>query len=73
MRAVQMLEWPPGCKPFEEDPYHMGTQIGSNCFVMMPNYPTEVCKYLIVVDTVTGSRIRIEFDEEAQDGTRTEA
>jgi len=47
--------------PFLGDAFHMGVQIGTNCHVMMPNFESEFCKYLIVVDTTTGERIKIMF------------
>jgi hypothetical protein len=52
----------PNTNPFLEDQYHMGNQIGKNLWLMYPNHPDEVCKYLILVDEVSGERVRINID-----------
>ena len=40
---------------------HMGVRIGLNVFVMHDNPIDENCRYIVVVDTITGERIRIRF------------
>lgn len=47
--------------PFNQDSYHMGVQLGSNVTIMMENFENSPCKYLIVINTITGERKRITF------------
>ena len=47
---------------FQQDSYHMGQFLGSNVAVMYQNFETQECQYLIVVDRLTGQRIKIAFD-----------
>jgi hypothetical protein len=60
MIVKEMEKIVPG-NPFLSDAFNMGVQIGTNCTVMMANHESEFCKYLIVVDTTTGERIKIMF------------
>ena len=53
--------------PFCQDAYHMGVRIGTNVMIMLPNHDTERCNYLIVVDTITGERLRIRFGSVARE------
>jgi len=49
-----------GCiNPFHQEPELMGIRIGTNAMVMMKNFEGERCKFLDVVDTGTGQRVRI--------------
>jgi hypothetical protein len=41
----------------------MGVRIGRNVMVMMPNHDSEECNYLIVVNTRTGERKKLTFNE----------
>jgi hypothetical protein len=50
------------CNPFHHDAYHMGQQIGKNLIMMHANHPDEICKYLILVDQLTGKQVRINID-----------
>jgi hypothetical protein len=63
MKVVQLTPIDPG-NPFLSDAFHMGTQVGNNVTVMYWRFPTEHHDYLIVVDTSTGERIRIEFPKQ---------
>jgi hypothetical protein len=54
--------FPPG-NPFLHDAYHMGTYIGKNVVVMMPNHANEECPYLVVCNVETGERVRVAFKE----------
>lgn len=52
-----------GCfNPFHQDGYHMGTSLGRNILAMQPNFPEGECEYLILVNTRTGERIKIEIE-----------
>jgi hypothetical protein len=52
-----------GCiNPFNQDFYHMGTRIGKNVMVMMPNHDSQECNYLIVVNMRTGERKKLTFN-----------
>jgi len=61
MKIESLLSFPAGDNPFCYDAFHMGMTVGSNVIVMMPNHSREECPYLIIVNTVTGERIRVSF------------
>ena len=44
-----------------QDTYHMAQVIGSNVTIMFAAYPGDEMRYLIVVDTTTGSSVRLNF------------
>jgi hypothetical protein len=48
--------------PFLQNFSLMGTQIGKNVFVMFEKFEDEIHKFIDVVDTKTGERVRIKFD-----------
>ena len=58
MITEQLLSFKPG-NPFSEDLCHMGVTLGTNVVVMYPNHPLEEMKYLIIVNTNTGERMRV--------------
>lgn len=47
--------------PFLQDMGNMGTYIGKNLGVMFGNFQQEDCSYIILVDLVTGERIKVEI------------
>lgn len=62
--GVKSLEsFPENCNPFNHDSYLMGTTIGKNLTVMYENHPDNSCKYLVLVNTKTGERIKILIEE----------
>ncbi len=71
MQIEKMKSINPG-NPFLEDSYHMGTKLGENCIVMYKNFPTKECPYLIIIDTITGERIRIRLIPEKKNETFSE-
>ena len=65
MIITTLDSFPAGDNPFKHDMYHMGTYLGGS------GHDMDVCimfakhehnDYIIVVDTVTGQRIKINFD-----------
>ncbi|MCK5016562.1 MAG: hypothetical protein KAS32_05750 [Candidatus Peribacteraceae bacterium] len=50
--------------PFHHDAYHMGTKMGSNLYIMHENHSDSVSKYLILVNTETGKKMRIRIHGE---------
>lgn len=52
---------PPNSNPFEHDPYNMGTKIGKDLMMMHGNHPHNAMSYFILVDTVSGERIRVDI------------
>ena len=46
----------------EQDLYHMLTPMGMNVAILHATHPSERAKYLILVDTTTGSSLRVEFE-----------
>ncbi len=59
MIAEKIAPIPANSNPFHYDLYHMGTTLGTNVIVMYPNHPSEEMKYLIIVNVVTGERMRV--------------
>lgn len=59
MTVKQLDAFPPNANPFHHDAYHMGSTMGNNCTVMFENFEDKECKYLIVINTKTGERIKI--------------
>jgi len=50
---------PPNSNPFDHDIYNMGSKIGKNMMMMHCNHPHESISYIILVDTMSGERVRI--------------
>ena len=49
--------------PFHQDISNMGTRLGSNVMIMHQNFDHQEAKWLTIIDTKTGERIRIDFDK----------
>jgi len=47
--------------PFLSDLFNMGQPIGKDLMIMFKNHPDEPCPYLILVDTKTGERAKIDI------------
>lgn len=45
--------------PFNQDHYHMGTYLGTNVAAMYANFEDQECHYLIILNRITGERIKI--------------
>ncbi len=69
MKMQTLESFPPNQNPFHYDAYHMGTYLGGS------GKDTSVCimfaahkenNYIIVIDCVTGQRIRLDFDREIE-------
>ena len=52
--------------PFLQDAFLMGTQIGKNVTIMYEKFDQEVQPYIIVINTKTGRRIRIDLESESE-------
>ena len=63
MKITKLPSFPPNSNPFYNDAYHVGTTIGTNLMAMMENHPDKRCKYVILVNTETGERIRVDVEE----------
>lgn len=61
MISHEMEPIPLNSNPFLHDNYHMGTQIGTNCFIMFEKHSNEKQKYVIICNPETGKRVRIEL------------
>lgn len=61
MRTEILKSFPPNVNPFTQDIENMGQYLGTNCAVMYGNFEDKECRYLIVIDIVTGERIKIIF------------
>lgn len=66
MKIETLESFPPESNPFNHDAYHMGATIGTNVTVMMKNFQTEECPYLIVINHKIGERIKITFTEQTE-------
>lgn len=62
MNTSEMDPIEPGTNPYLSDAFNMGMTLGTNVVVMFGNHQNEECKYLIVVNTETGERLRITFE-----------
>lgn len=47
--------------PFQHDFYHMGTFVGRNVAIMYERHDHDDQGYIIVINTLTGERLRINF------------
>lgn len=56
---------PPNSNPFKYDMYNMGTRVSSNVMIMHETFNEQKAKYIIVVNTETGERLRIDFKEDS--------
>lgn len=65
MNIVPMEDLPPKSNPFHHDRYHMGQVVGTNCTIMFENHRDQPCKYLIIINTETGKRVKVMVDENA--------
>jgi len=63
MKVYKLDSIRPG-NPFREDPYHMGTVLGDNLVVMYKNFPKDKCPFIILINTTTGERLKVNLDEE---------
>lgn len=62
LEVQQMESFPPGENPYWHDAYRMGMRLGTNVEVMFEKFEHEVQPYLVIVNKVTGERIRIVLD-----------
>ena len=53
--------------PYLHDLENMGSTIGKNLHCMQGNHDTEKCRYLILIDTITGDRVKIEIEQDETD------
>jgi hypothetical protein len=49
--------------PFNQDPFLRGHTLGRNVTVMLERFDNQHQNYIVVVDTLTGKRLRIRFAE----------
>jgi hypothetical protein len=45
--------------PFNYDAYHMGQKMGKDHYIMFPNHNTEELRYMVLIDTRTGNKVKI--------------
>lgn len=65
MINVEVLEsFPPGSNPFHHDLYRMGMRLGTNVVAMFEKFDHQEQAYLIIVNTATGERVRLNFTED---------
>lgn len=60
--ANVLKPFPPNENPFNHDLFNMGTKMGKDLMIMHANHDTEDCKYIVLINTKTGERVKIEFD-----------
>lgn len=65
MKVEKIENIKPG-NPFLSDPYNMGIKIGSNITIMFGKFENDIHEYIIIVNTLTGNRLRINFDEKGR-------
>ncbi len=59
MKSENLEPIPQNSNPFHHDAYHMGTRVASNVTIMHATHPSEKAAYVIVVNNVTGKRIKV--------------
>lgn len=64
METRTMESFPPNENPFHHDSYRMGTYLGKNVCIMYEKHNTETQPYIVVVNTETGERMSIRFNNE---------
>ena len=64
MKTETLSPFPPNTDPFVHDLENMGTVIGVNCMVMFKNHKNETCRFVIIVNTETGERIKVTLKDE---------
>lgn len=65
LRADQIKPFPPNCRDvWNHDAYHMhrSIDIGTNVALLLANHVSEPAKYIIVVNTDTGKRVKVLLD-----------
>lgn len=63
IKMQRLQDFPAETNPFHHDHYHMGTAMGTNVMVMMPNHADQHCDYIIVINTATGERVIVHFGD----------
>lgn len=62
-KLTSLPPFPAGANPFNHDMSNMGTPMGKDLMLMHSNHATERCRFLILVDTATGERWRLDLVE----------
>lgn len=61
---VESLQpFPAGENPYQHDLYNMGINIGNNLTVMYAATREEFAKYIIILNNVTGERIKVTIND----------
>jgi hypothetical protein len=55
--------FPAGENPYHHDFFNMGTPVGNNLTIMFAATNKEFAKYIIIVNNVTGERIKVSIKE----------
>lgn len=63
MKLVPLKPFPPGANPFLHDIQNMGTRVASNVMIMHMSHDTEKTNWIVIVNTDTGERVRVDLDE----------
>lgn len=61
-KVEALPDFPAGENPFCHDAVNMGTEVGTNVVVMFAATSTEQCRYLIIVNTKTGKRLKVHVE-----------
>ena len=65
MIKVERLEsWEANCNPMHKTVSEMGTILGTNIEVLHMNFASGYAEYIIVVNTITGERVKLTFSNE---------
>lgn len=63
MKIKKLDSIPAGDNPFLHDAFHMGTPVASNIMIMHGTHSNQRASYIIIVNTETGERHQVTFDE----------
>lgn len=64
LKTEVLPSFPPNSNPFRHDLWNMGQSIGLEHMMMFRNHPSEDLDYLIIVNTTTGERVKLSFQQE---------
>lgn len=62
IKQVKLVSFPENANPYVQDIYNMGTPFGKDLVLMHKHHATDECTYIILVNTRTGERVKLEID-----------
>lgn len=63
MKVEEYSQFIPGVNLARQDSFHMLSDISKNVTILHHTFSSEIARYIIIVDPITGLSIRIDFTE----------